>query len=92
MHVARSDHQVGPLGSLQQARQIGRVMGEVGVHLQDQRGAAGEGAPEAGDVGGAESFLAWPVQDADVLVALGQPLGDLPGAVGRTVIDDQDVS
>ena len=33
-------------------------MGEVGVHLDDPLGAAGERAAEAGDVGGAEALLA----------------------------------
>ncbi len=66
-------------------------MREVGVHLQHQRGVGGQGAPEAGDVGGAEPFLVGAVEDADVLVLLGQPIGDLPGAVGGVVIDDEDV-
>ena len=65
-------------------------MGEVGVHLEDQLGAAGEGRAEAGDVGGAEAFLARPVQDVDALVLGGEPVGDLAGPVGRAVVDDQD--
>ena len=65
-------------------------MGEVGVHLQYEAGAGLERPVESGDVGGAEAFLARPPQNLDLLVPGGKPLGDLPGAVGRVVVDDQD--
>ena len=64
-------------------------MGEVGVHLQHQAGAGLERPVESGDVGGAEAFLVRPPQNLDLLVPGGEPLGDLPGAVGRVVVDDQ---
>src|ERR1700679_3082546 len=80
-HVARAEHQVGPLRRLQQPRQVGGVVREVRVHLEHQAGTAREGVAEAGDVGGAEAFLAVAMQDADVLVLPGQAIGDLPGPV-----------
>ena len=67
-------------------------MGEVGVHLADQLGAAGERLAKAGDVGRAEALLARPVEHRDVRMLGGQPVGDLPGAVGRGVVDDQQVA
>ena len=88
-HVAGPDHEVGALGRLEQPRQVGGVMGEVGVHLQHQAGAGLERPVESGDVGGAEAFLARAAQDLDLLVPGREPLGDLPGAVGRVVVDDQ---
>ena len=74
----------------EQARQVGGVVGEVGVHLDDEICAARQRLAKARDVGGAETLLARPVKHRDVLVRRCEPLGDLPGAVGRGVIDDQD--
>ena len=39
-HVARAEHEVGLAGGGQQAREVGGIMREVGVHLHDERGAA----------------------------------------------------
>ena len=64
--VARPEHQVGVGGRAEQPRQVGRVVREVGVHLGDQLGAAGQRPAEAGDVGGTEALLARAVQDLDV--------------------------
>jgi hypothetical protein len=64
-------------------------VGEVGVHLQDEAGAARERLAEAGDVSRAEPFLARAVEDVDVLVPRRQSVGDRAGPVGRAVVDDQ---
>ena len=66
-------------------------MREVAVHLEDQLGPVGERAAEAGDVRRAEAFLPRPVQDGDEVELLGEPVGDLAGAVGRVVVDYEDV-
>ena len=76
---------------LEQARQIGGLVREVGVHLDHQPRPAGEGMAEAGDVGGAEAFLALAVEEVNGLVPLGELGGDPPGAVGGVVVDDQDL-
>jgi hypothetical protein len=65
-------------------------VGEVGVHLHDQLGARLERVAEPGHVGLAEPLLAGPVQNLDRLQLRGQVVGQLPGSVGRVVIDDQD--
>jgi hypothetical protein len=65
-------------------------VGEVGVHLQDEVGAAVEGAAEARQVGRAEAFLAGPVEDLDARVGGREAVGDTAGAVGRVVVDDED--
>ena len=67
-------------------------MGEVGVHLADELCAARQRLAKAGDVGRAEALLARPVEHRDVRVLGRQPVGDLPGAVGRGVVDDQHVA
>ncbi len=46
-------------------------MGEVGVHLRDQLGAPVERGTKAGDVGGADAFLAGAMQDLDIVVGGG---------------------
>ena len=66
-------------------------MREVAVHLEDQIGTVGEGAAEDGDVRRAEPLLRPAVQDGDEGEVLREPVGDLAGAVGRVVVDDEDV-
>ena len=66
-------------------------MREVGVHLHDVAGAAGEGVVEAGDVRGAEALLARAVEHLDVGgMRGGQPVRDGARAVRRRVVDHQD--
>src|SRR5262249_8227418 len=48
-------------------------------------------APEAGEVRRTEPFLHRPVENADVVELLGEAIGELTGAVGRVVVDDEDV-
>ena len=66
-------------------------MGEVGVHLQHVAGAVVERVAEAGEVGRADAVLLGAMQHMHPLVLGGQPIGDLAGAVGRAVVDDQHV-
>ena len=72
-----------------QAGQDRRVVAEVGVHLDDDRGAAGERhARSRRDTPGRGP--AWPpVADPDPRVGGGQTVGQLAGAVGRAVVDDE---
>ncbi|GIW20608.1 MAG: hypothetical protein KatS3mg065_0904 [Chloroflexota bacterium] len=65
-------------------------MGEVGVHLADDPRPAGEGDPEAVEVGPPEAGLAGPVADADPRVGGGELVGEAAGAVGRVVVDDEE--
>jgi hypothetical protein len=61
-------------------------VGAVGVHLAHEPGPGRERAAEARDVGAAEPELRRPVQHLDA-----QPLGERARAVGRGVVDDEDV-
>jgi hypothetical protein len=89
--VARAEDDVGaPAGGVQQPRQVGRVVREVRVHLDDVAGAASERVVEAGHVGRAEAALARPVQHLDLLVPGGEAVRDVAGAVGRRVVDHED--
>ncbi len=45
---------------------------------------------EPGEVGGPQALALGPVQHAHLLVLRGQPIGDRPGPVGRSVVDDED--
>ena len=64
-------------------------MAEVGVHLDDDRGAALERAGEAVEIGAAEALLDRAVADPDARVGRGQLVGELAGAVRRAVVDDE---
>ena len=67
---------------VQQPREVGRVVGEVAVHLHHVAGPVGQGVAEAGDVGGADAGLLGAVQDRDPVVLVRQLVGQLAGAVG----------
>src|SRR5712692_8215428 len=66
-------------------------MRAVGVHLDEQLGAIGESDSERVFVRTAESKLARPVQHPYPLIRGGQAIREVAGAVGRGVVDDQDV-
>src|SRR3954470_197092 len=90
-HVAGPEHDVGarPRGG-EQARKVGGVVGEVGVHLEDVVRRGGEREPEARDVRAGEASLRRPVQDMDAPVRRGERVGDVPRSVRGAVVDDQD--
>ena len=90
--VARAQHDVGVFGRLDQERDLGRVVREVGVHLDDEIRAPGKGVIEPGDVGGAEALLRRSVKHLDVVTLGREAVGDLAGAVGRVVVDDEDAA
>jgi hypothetical protein len=64
-------------------------VGEVTVHLEHELGAVGERTAEAGEVGRPEALFARPVEDVDEGKLRCEPVGDLAGAVGRAVVDDE---
>ena len=66
-------------------------MGEVGVHLHHVARAVVERVAKAGQVGGADPVLLGAVQHLHPVALGGEPIGDLAGAVGRAVVDDQDL-
>ena len=62
-------------------------MGEVAVHRRHEVGAGLERAPEAGDVGGPQALLALAVEYVQRVELGGEPVRELPGPVGRRVVD-----
>ena len=66
-HVPRADREVGTAGDRpHEVGQRGRIVGEVGVHLDQHVVALGEPGPEPGAVRGAEALLARAPQHLDV--------------------------
>ena len=57
-------------------------MRPVGVHLENGGRTAVECHPEARQVRPAKPRLGGPVEDPDPGIGRGEPVGDLPGAVG----------
>ncbi len=70
-------------------RQAGRIVAEVGVHLDDGRRSAGERHAEAVEVGPAETLLQPAVADPDAQIDRRQRVGQVPGPVGRIVVDHE---
>ena len=94
--VARADGHVRPLvpAGGQEARQVGGVVAEVGVHLEDVFVVVLQGPAEAGDVGRAQSLLACALQHEEAageVLALQQAFHDVRRAVRRVVFHHQDV-
>ena len=93
VRVARADHEISTtLGGRDEIGQPAGVVREVAVHLADVGVVALECPAEAGEVGTAEALLGGAVQHVHPVVLGGQPIGDLAGAVGRPVVDHQDVA
>ena len=88
--VARAEREVGAAGdAVEQRGQVGRVVREVGVHLDHVPAPRAQRVLEARHVGAAEAGLARPVEDLDVVARGRQRVGDLAGPVGRAVVDHQ---
>src|SRR5690606_41883832 len=70
---------------------VGGVVRAVGVHLDDGAVAAPGGPLERGEVGRAQAPFLGAVEDVDAPVVRGERVGEVPGAVGRVVVDDEHV-
>ena len=89
-HVARAEREVGAVvDRLQQAGEVGGIVGEVGVHLHHVARAVVERVAEAGEVGGPDAVLLGAVEHLHPVVLGGELVGELAGAVGRAVVDDE---
>ena len=93
LDIAGPEDEVRParLKRLQQSRQEADRMAEIGVDLDDDVGVAGEDIGEACNVGAAQTLLGLAMEDRDRGILPGQLVGQLPCAVGRAVVYDQDV-
>ncbi len=80
--VPAADGQIGPVVDRgDQSREVGRIVGEVRIHLTEDAGAAREPDGETRGVRGPETALFPAMQDVDPRVC-GEAVGDLSGAVG----------
>ena len=93
--IARADSQVAAFvgTSAVEPRQVVGVVAEVGVHLEDVVVLPFQGPAEAGDVGSAQSELSLALEDEEPVGKLvgHQSFDDLCRAVGRPVVDDEDM-
>ena len=93
--VARADAHVVALvlAGCQQSWKVRRGVAEVGVHLEDVFVAVGQCPLEAGDVCRSQSQLAAAFYEEHAVGELirHQPLDDVGSAIGRAVVDDQDI-
>ncbi len=64
-------------------------MAEVGVHVDDDRGAPVEGHAEPIEIRPTQALLRLAVANADARIGGRELIGDLAGAVGRAVVDDE---
>ncbi len=71
-----------------QRRQIGRIMGEVGVHLENGVVSVHQRLLERLDVGSAQTQLPGPMDHADTRVLNRQFVRKLPGAIRRIIVHD----
>src|SRR3954462_6395770 len=66
--VPRSEHEIGVFSGAKKLREMGWVMGKIGVHLEDQVVLPLDGDAEAGEIRGAESELLRPAMEMHPLV------------------------
>ena len=82
--VARAQREVGAgVDRRDQARDVARVVGEVGVHVQHEIGAAIECPLEAGDVGHTETLSLRAMEHLDRGIGGGDGVGQLARTIGR---------
>ncbi len=90
LHVARPDGDVVALAQgLHERRQRTRIVGEVGVHLDEHVVAVLHAPDEPGPVGAAQTGLAGAGDEMDVGQFGRHALDDVAGPVGAPVVDDQ---
>src|SRR5262245_20121012 len=91
VEVARPEDHVGVAGRLEERPDGVGVVGEVGVHLEDVLGPLIERVAEAVAVGRTQPQLARSLEQMDARRGGHPLLHDRGGAVGRVVVDDEDV-
>ena len=75
-----------------QSCQVVRIVGEVGIHLEDILIVALQGPLEAGDVSRAKTQLACPLYHEQAVTKLRhERFHDVGGAVGAVVVDNQNI-
>ena len=89
--IARADDEVGVTGfdGRDEPGQDRRVVRPVGIHLEDDAGAARERDAEPVEVRAAEARLPRPVPDADARLSRREAVGKLAGPVRRRVVHDE---
>ena len=68
-----------------------RIVGEIGIHLEDEVVALTQSPLESSNVCGAEAHLVWPLEDIHPRLVLHDTIDDLASAVRRTIIDDENL-
>jgi hypothetical protein len=93
-HPARAEDEVRVTHERNdEAGQVRRIVAEVGVHLDDGHGPRLVEDPlEPVAIRDPQALLGPAVEDLDLRVRRGEGVRHLPGAVGRIVVNDQDVS
>ena len=93
LDVAGPEYEISLAGAqrLKERRQEPDRMAEVGVHLDDDVRLTGNKVLECRHVGSPEALLGRAVKDGNGRLCLCHLVGQLPRAVWRAVIDDQDV-
>ncbi len=73
----------------EQPGEVGGIVGTVRVHLAHHRRPGEPGSPQAGRQRTAQALPLRAMEHRDRAVAAGQLVGQVPGPVGRSVVDDQ---
>ncbi len=89
--ITRSDHYVVLRGDFEHVRQVARVMAVVAVHREHAVVAVLERMAEAGEVGGAESHLAWTAQQTEARLVALRGLHEIARAVRAVIVYYQHV-
>ncbi len=89
-HVARAERQIGAGSTAsKQPDEVGGIVGEVGVHLHHIARAVVERVAKAGEVGRTDAVPSRAMEHLHPVVLDRETIGELAGAVGRAVVDDE---
>jgi len=91
LEVARAENEIVSLNRFQELRQMGRVVGEVGVHFEDEVVSTAESESEACDVCGTEPEFLLAVENPEARFAARDLIREISRSIGRGVIDDEDI-
>ena len=96
-HAAGADRHIRRLARhglerRQEPRNVGRIVAEVGIHVYRDFEATAAGEPKAFEDRTAQAAATAADEHVEARLATGPLAGDLPCAIGRIVVDDQELN
>lgn len=89
--VAGTEDEISVLKSGKETGEIVWIVGEVAIHLLEDQVVAIESVAKAVEVSGAKAEFSGASENEDAIIVLSTLFGEIACAVGRVVVDDEDM-